>query len=53
MEDVDETNYLPCEGLYDKGVSELPNDDSYNNHNMIIMQNLCYPVIMNICSQLE
>lgn len=35
-EDTDASNYLPYEGLYNKGTSQLHNDDNYNNHDMII-----------------
>ena len=43
MEDMDETDYLPYEGLYDKGTSELPNDDNYDNHDMIINAEVMLP----------
>ena len=29
-------DYLPSEGLCDEPSSELPNDDAYDNHDMII-----------------
>ena len=43
MEDMDETDYLPYEGLYDKGTSEPPNDDNYDNHDMIINAEVMLP----------
>jgi len=40
---TDATYYLPYEGLYDEGTSELPNDDTYDNHDMIINAEVMLP----------
>ena len=36
-------HYLPYEGLYDGPSSELPNDDAYDNHDMIINAEVMLP----------
>ena len=36
-------DYLPYEGLYDEPSSELPNDDAYDNHDMIINAEVMLP----------
>ena len=40
---TDASDYLPYEGLYDEGTSLLPNDDNYDNHDMIINAEVMLP----------